>query len=284
VRKHVVPPFFMKSLREITALEVNGEHLSLAEVLRSANCRGQLGFLEAVVDLLLIRQEAAERGIEASDDELQQTADEFRVARDLHQAEALKEWLAANHLTFAGWERLLEDEVITRKLRDTLTDHQVEQYFAENKLSFDAATISQLTVGNEEVAKELRVQICEEGADFHKLARSYSIDAATRPASGYVGRVKRQGLADELSASVFRAKAGRIIGPLKTDQGWQLIRVHELHLATLDEATCEQIKTLLFGAWLSRQRSKAQISMPLLETTEEIEDEEMSLIVSRGEV
>ena len=272
----------MTNLTQFTALEVNGEHLSLAEVLRSANWRGQLGFLEAAADLVLIRQEAAERGIEALDDELQQAADEFRAARGLHQVEAVKEWLAANHLTFAGWERLLEDEVITRKLRDALTDHQVEQYFVENKLSFDAATISQLIVSHDEVAKELRVQICEEGADFHKLARSYSIDAATRPASGYVGLVKRQGLADELAAAVFRAKAGRVIGPLKTDQGWHLIRVHELHPATLDKATREQIKTFLFGAWLSRQRSKAQISMPLLELTGEIEDEEMSQEIAKA--
>jgi len=270
----------MTNLSQFTALEVNGEHLSLAEVLRSANWRGQLGFLEAAVDRVLIRQEAAEQGIEALDDELQQAADEFRAAHELHQVEAVKEWLAANHFTFAGWERLLEDEVITRKLRDALTDHQVEQYFAENKLSFDGATISRLIVSQEEVAKELRVQICEEGADFHKLARSYSTDAATRPASGYVGLVRRQGLADELAAAVFRAKAGGVIGPLKTDQGWQLVRVHELHQATLDKATREQIKTFLFGAWLSRQRSKAQLSMPLLELSGEIEDEEMAQAVA----
>ena len=239
-----------------------------------------MGFLEAAVDPVLIRKEAAERGIEALDDELQQAADEFRAARGLNQVEAVKEWLAAKHLNFARWERLLEDEVITSKLRDALTDHQVEQYFAENKLSFDAATISRLIVSHEEVAKELRVQICEEGADFHKLARSYSTDAATRPASGYVGLVKRQGLADELSAAVFRAKVGGVIGPLKTDEGWQLVRVHELHPATLDKAMREQIKTFLFGAWLSRQRSKAQISMPLLELSGEIEDEEMGQAVA----
>ncbi len=261
----------MTSLSQFTALEVNGEQLSLADVLRSAKWQGQLGFLNAAADLALIRRQAAQGGIEVLDDELQQAADVFRIARGLHEAEEVEDWLAANHLTFADWERLLEDEVVTRKLRDALTESQVEQSFAENKLSFDAATISQIIVSDEEVAKELRVQIFEESADFHKLARVYSIDAVTRPASGYIGVVKRKDLAVELESAVFSAKAGRIIGPIKTDQGWRLIRVHSLHPATLDEATREQIKSSLFGEWLSRQRSKAQISAPLLEALEDAE-------------
>jgi parvulin-like peptidyl-prolyl isomerase len=204
-------------------------------------------------------------------DELQQAADDFRVERELYEAEELERWLAANHLTFADWELWLEEEVITRKLRDALTESRVEQSFAEKKYSFDAATISQIVVNDEEVAKELRVQIYEENADFHKLARAYSIDAATRPASGYLGVVKRKDLAVEVEAAVFNAKAGRVVGPIKTDQGWRLIRVHTLHPATLDEATREQIKIMLFEEWLSRQRSKAQINAPLLDEIEAAE-------------
>lgn len=266
----------MTSLSQFTALEVNGEQLSLVDVLRLAKWQGQLAFLQAAADLALIRQQAAQRGIEILGNELQQAADDFRIARGLHEAEAVEAWLSANHLTFADWELLLEDEVITRKLRDALTDHQVEQHFAEHKLSFDAATISQIIVSDEGMAKELRAQSYEEGADFHHLARQYSIDLVTRPASGYVGMVKRQDLAAEASAAVFSAKAGRIVGPIKTDQGWHLIRVHTLHPATLDEATREQIKSLLFAEWLSEQRGKARISTPLLEETGEDEEDEES--------
>jgi len=254
---------------EETALEVNGEPLSLRDVLRSAKWRGQLGFIQATADGALIRQAAVQRGIEVSDDELQQAADDFRVARGLHEVEALEGWLAAHHLGFEEWESLLEDEVIARKLRDALTGGRAEQYFAENRLSFDAATISRLVVSDEDVAKELRAQITEEGADFYALARQHSIETATKPAGGYVGPVKRQELEAAAESAVFGAPAGKIVGPVKTDQGFDLIKVEALHPAAFNESTRAAVESLLFDEWLNEQRGRAKISVPLLAESED---------------
>lgn len=263
----------MESLTKFTAVKVDEADLSLADVLRSAKWLGELGFLEAAVDLALILRQADQLEIEVSDDELQQAADQFRIAHGLYEAGAVEDWLATNHLTLDDWERSLENEVLTRKLRDALTERHVEQFFAENRSSFDAAVISRLIVSDEEIAKELRAQIREENADFHKLARTYSLDATTRPAGGYMGKVARAELGAECDAAVFGAEPGRIVGPIKTNQGWSLIRVHSLHPATLDEAARERIKSSLFEEWLARQRGKAKIRMPLLE---EGEDKEQS--------
>jgi len=254
----------MASVGQFTAVSVNGENLSLADVLRLAKWREQVGFLLGAADLVLIRHEAAQRGIEVSGDELQKAADTFRIARELFEAEDLEQWLTDANLSFTDWERTLEDEVLLSKVRNAVTERQIEQRFAGNRISFDAATISRIVVRDLEVAKELGVQIREEGADFHQLARTYSIDEATRPASGYVGVVKRGAIADEAEAAVFGAQPGRVVGPIKTDPGWVLIWVHAIHPATLDEATREQIKSSLFGEWLSQQRNKSRICMPLL--------------------
>ncbi len=263
----------MTSLDQFVAVKVNGEQISLAEALRLAGWHGQLHFIKRAADVALIRQEAAELGVEASDDELQESADDFRLSKGLSEPAAVEEWLTANHLSFPDWERLLENDILTRKLRDAVTDPKVEQYFAENRLSFDAATISQIVVGSEEIARELIIQISEEGADFHKLARRYSMDDATRPAGGYVGAIARKDLDASAAAAVFSARAGYIVGPLKTEQGWVLIRVHGLQAATLDGPTRERIKSLLFEEWLSRQRSKAQVVETLLEGLLEADDE-----------
>ena len=254
----------LDDLNQCTALEVNGEPLSLAEALRLASWREQLGFLREAADGVLIRQQAAQRGIEITGAELQQTADAFRARRSLSTAAALEQWLVARHLTSTVWEQLLEQELILHKLREAVTAAQVEPYFAGHKFTFDAATISHLLVNNEGAARELRAQICEEGADFHKLARAYSLDTATRLASGYVGRVRRSDLPGEAAVAVFSAQPGRIVGPFKTDEGWRLIRVHALHPATLDDETREEIKALLFVEWLDERRRKARINTPVL--------------------
>ncbi|MBC7912188.1 MAG: peptidylprolyl isomerase [Pyrinomonadaceae bacterium] len=259
----------MTSYSETVALEINGESISLSDALRFAKWIGNLQFIQAAVETTLIRQAATERGIEVSSDELQQAADDFRVSRDLHDAEATEAWLASKHFSYADWELLLETQVITHKLREALTAGRVEQHFAEQRLSFDAATLSRIVLKDEDVARELRAQIIEEGADFHVLARQYSIDDATKLAGGYSGLIRRTLMEAAVESAVFGAQAGKIVGPLKTDEGWQLIKIESLSPATLDDQMRETIKSLLFDEWLSERRRKARISIPLLEAAAE---------------
>jgi len=255
----------MTSLSEYIALEINGETISLQEVLRFAKWRGQSTFIKEAADAALVRQAAVERGIKVSDDEFQQVADAFRTERDLYDVEATEEWLAANYLSYQEWEALLEDEITRRKLREDLTNGRVEKYFAEQRLSFDAATISRLVIKEEGVARELRAQIVEDGADFHTLAREYSVDLQTRPAGGYSGLIRRSEMEANMEAAVFGAQPGKTVGPIKTYEGWELVKVEALHPARLDDAMRENIKSVLFNEWLAARRLKAKISMPLLE-------------------
>ena len=140
----------MIKLSECSALRVKDEDVSLDAVLRIAKLKDQLQFIEDAIEATLIRQNAASRGIGVSDEELQQAADTFRVARDLHDVEATKTWLEARSLSYEDWELLLEDQIITHKLREALVASRVEQHFAEQRLSFDTATISRL-VSKEEL-------------------------------------------------------------------------------------------------------------------------------------
>ncbi|HEX8073073.1 MAG TPA: peptidylprolyl isomerase [Pyrinomonadaceae bacterium] len=249
---------------ELVALEVNGEQIDLAAVLRPAKVAGRLQFIQDALDAALVRQAAARRDIEPTDEELQAAADEFRTARELYDAAATEAWLAGHFLSYEDWEAWLEQDVRTRKLREALTADKVEQHFAVNRLSFDTATISELLAGDEDVARELRLQITDDGADFHALARQHSRAAATRPAGGYVGAVRRADLAADAEAAVFGAKAGALVGPFKDERGWVLFKVEAVQRGALDDATREQIKTQLFQEWLAEQRRKARVTYTLL--------------------
>ncbi len=258
----------MTVLSEYIALEINGHEVRLSEVMRSAKWRGQLSFLRDAAATALIRLEAERHGLTVSDDELQGAADEFRISHDLHDAEATEQWLNAHHLTIEEWEQSLEEDALKRKVRDLLTEERIDQHFAENRLTFDAAAISQLIAESEDVARELRSQIIEESADFHTLARRYSKDEATRLSGGYVGRIRRTEMDAALEAAVFGAEPGEVIGPLKTDAGWMLAKVESLQPAQMDDATRALIKQTLFDEWLDEQQRKARILSPLLKGEE----------------
>jgi len=268
----------MWSLGEYVALVVNGEEINFYELLKLAKLNGELQFIKDAIDSALIRQSAAERGLSVSDEELQYAADDFRATRELHDTAATEAWLASNHLSFVDWESLLEQQIVTRKLRDALTDGRVDQHFAEHALSFDAAAISRLVAKTEDIAKELRAQLIEDGADFHALARQHSIDEATKHAGGYAGKVNRAALPAAVEAAVFGGKPGKVIGPVKTDEGWELIKIESLHPATLDYSLRETIKSQLFDEWLSDRRSKARVKAPLLEDSMAVENEAKSAL------
>ena len=254
----------MVSLSEYVALEVNGEEISLYDLLKHAKLEGTLQFIQDAVDVALIRKTAAERGIAVLDEELQRAADDFRATRELHDTAATEAWLAENHLSYVDWESLLEQQILRSKLREILTESKVDQHFAEQGLSFDFAGISRLVANTEDVARELRAQLVEEGADFHALTRQHSIDEVTKHAGGYAGRVQRTELPAAVEAAVFGGKPGKVIGPVKTDDGWELIKIESLHPAKLDDSLRETIKTRLFDEWLSERRSKARVRIPLL--------------------
>ena len=264
----------MAELNEYVALVISDEEVSLYDVLRLAKLNGQVQFVQDAIDAALIRRAAEQRRIQVSDGELQKAADDFRVSRELHDAEATEAWLEVNHLSYTDWEALLEGQIIARKLREVLTAGRVEQYFAEQRLSFDAAAISRLVLSDEGVARELRAQIIEDGADFHVLAREYSVDAATKLSGGYAGLVRRSDIEAVEEAAVFGAKPGVIAGPFKTDDGWELIKIESIHPAVLDDSLRETIKAQLFSEWLSDQRHKTRISIPMLEASLAAEESE----------
>jgi len=144
-----------------------------------------------------------------------------------------------------------------------VTDHAVERYFAEQRLSFDGVTFSLLLVKEQSVAKELKAQIIDDGADFHSLARQYSIDYETRLAGGYAGFIRRTAMEPEVEAAIFGVQPGTTIGPIETRCGWQLLKLEALHLAILGDAMREEIKSILFENWLDGQRLKAKIRVTL---------------------
>ena len=269
----------MSDLSEYVALEVNGEEISLYDVLLPAKGDGNLEFLQEAINAAIIRQEAARLAIEVSDEELQSAADEFRAAHELYDVASTDAWLAARRLTFEDWEAFIEGNALRQKLCDTITADKIEQHFAVNKLAFDAAELSRLVVSDEDIARELRAQIIEEGADFHSLARTYSIDAATRLAGGYAGKVKRADMEAAVESSVFGARPGNVVGPFKLEDGWHLIKVELLHRANLDDALRETIKAEVFAQWLEERLRKATIKIPLLEVVEpSTEPEDLAVV------
>ncbi len=255
----------MAQLSEVTAVKMDGKDVSLEEVLRTLKVAGNVEFLnDAVADLLVTRAANAE-GITVSDDELQEAADALRQANRLSSAEETQQWLKNCGLSVEEFEQRLEFGVVTRKLFEKVTtDGRVEQHFAENRRSYDAVCLSHIVVNDEGRAQELRAQLAEEGADFAELARSHSIDEASKSSGGELGVVNRTELSPAVESAVFAGNDGDVVGPIKTDQGYHVLKVQEILLGKLsDEEIVATIRQELYAEWLDDQAKSANVEIVL---------------------
>ncbi|HVP15635.1 MAG TPA: peptidyl-prolyl cis-trans isomerase, partial [Terriglobales bacterium] len=82
------------------------------------------------------------------------------------------------------------------------------------------------------------LRLARAGQDWAKLALAYSTDSLTRRQGGALGAVTREGQFGSLGAqpalaeSAFATGTGKIGGPFKTDRGWHVIKVDEIHAET----------------------------------------------------
>lgn len=113
----------------------------------------------------------------------------------------------------------------------------------------------------------------EAGAPFDALARRYSEDEATAEHGGVIGRVDSYDLPDELRDVVLSLGAGQVGGPVRTDEGFRLIKVlaweasdvvpfskarQTIRLRLLEKQMAQQEQV-----WLAELRRKAYVDVRL---------------------
>ena len=242
---------------------VNDEQICLSDLLRSMGVRDDLSPLERCARQRLILQLAQQEGVEVRPEEVQQEVDEWRYRNRLERVEDTDAWLSQRGVTLDDVAAEAAHGLLEQALAGKVAEGQIEPYFAQHTLDFDEAEVCWIHVSEEGVAEEIRMQVAEEGVRFHELARRYSEDEATRPAGGYLGRLRRDHLPKGVAPLVFAAKPGEVVGPVRVRRKHALYLVQEAFPATLTEAVREEIKGRLFKAWIKREMRRAQIAFPI---------------------
>jgi len=126
-----------------------------------------------------VTQKARQLNIEASDEELQQYANTFRLLNGRHSAEETLRFLKNSGLTEDDFEAFCEASLLTSKLKDHFGEEEkIAEYFVNNRSEFESVEVSGIQVEKESLAEEIMIQVQDEGEDFHALARKYSTDEA----------------------------------------------------------------------------------------------------------
>ncbi|WP_276354599.1 peptidylprolyl isomerase [Cohnella caldifontis] len=253
-------------IRESVAFVLNGQPVTLGEVLKLSKIERSFPALDNKRRMVLIEQLAADRGAACTFDELQQGVNRYRKELGLYSSEETKRWLDDNGLSLEDLADAVKPRILREKLVAGIPSDRVKAYFAGHRRQFDAARLSRIVASDAGTARELKFRL-REGADFGLLAREFSIEEETRYAYGYVGIVGRTEMSPEESSAVFGAADGDIVGVLTTPRGYELIRIERILRAVMDDKTENRIRSLLFEEMLETFEADAVTEMTIWKRT-----------------
>lgn len=209
--------------------------------------------MEQVMAYKIIKTKAEEIGLEVSTAELQQAADEFRLAKNLIDVRDTKKWLQKHSLSLDDFENLIYFDLLAKKLINRLFADSVESWFNLHQNDYAQAAIYEVDFQDIDIARKLFSALHEGEISFQEIARQYITQPSLRRAGGYRGVLYRRELETEIASAVFTATPPEFLQPIVTPTGVHLILVEEIIEPQLDESMRSKILAELFYQWLRRQ-------------------------------
>lgn len=205
--------------------------------------------LEGLIDGVLIEQGSANLGIAIDEAEL-----ESRLEADIEAGggqAAFEEWLGATGQTRDRYKELLRQSLLAQRAMEAVTaavPAEAEQVHVRHIVVEDGA------------AAEALLDQLENGADFVELARTHSIDVATRDNGGDLGWFPRGLVAPELENTAFALQPGQLSEVIQLGEGYHIIQVLEREASyPLSSEMQIELRRALFEEWLDTLRVSAEI-------------------------
>ncbi len=207
--------------------------------------------LQTVIARTLLRQAAAEKGVEASQEDVQARVEEQQAAiMGSGQFDSWDQFLEDYGLSEEYLARLVEDAVLVEQLSESLVpDREVEQVHARHILVADEAT-------GQQVLTRL-----DAGEEWAALASEFSQDTSNKDSEGDLGWFPRGAMVSEFEEVAFSLEPGETSELVQTDFGFHIIQVLEKGNREVDEQTYQAMTSQAFQSWLEEQKAAADIEV-----------------------
>jgi peptidyl-prolyl cis-trans isomerase C len=243
-----------------------------------------------VVSIEIAKAYAQEHNITVSDEEVdreiakikEQVGDQARSSgQDVSNQEAYELALKQNNITE---DQLREDirenllpvqEVQERVAGDAEpSDEEIQNYYEKNKEA-QFTTPEQRCVKHilfnkdqKEKAEDVKQQL-ENGGDFTKLAKENSQDPGSAENGGDLGCLGKGETVPEFEQAAFGAEQGEIVGPVKTEFGYHILKVTDIkpeQTRSLQEVESQirsqlaaEKKSEAFNKWIEEQKKERDV-------------------------
>lgn len=193
---------------------------------------------------------AEERGIEVTEEDVEQRIDEFVAAEFDGSRAQLEEALNEQGLTPAQFREIIHDQILNESLRAAVagdvepSDEDVRTFYEENRADFESTRAQHILVDERALAERLaaRLQDAPAGAVedlFASLAREHSTDGGSARRGGDLGYQAAGTFVGPFEEALAELEVGEVSGPVETEFGWHVIRVMDRRVTPLEEARAD---------------------------------------------
>jgi peptidyl-prolyl cis-trans isomerase SurA len=256
VNNSIITRADLRRNREQTAQDAKEQNLSQKQVEeREANA------LRDLIDQQLLMQKAADLGISA-DADLVKRLDDLRKQMKAGSMEELQKLAESQGVSWEEFKQNTKNGILTQKVIGSevgshiqVTREEIQKFYDEHKSEFaqpERVRLSEILIATnpnapkpepgkvstleappsaeqvaaaEAKANDIYKQLTD-GAKFDELARKLS-NGSTADQGGDLGYFKRNDLAKELEDKSFALKPGQFTQPIRTRQGFIILRVND---------------------------------------------------------
>lgn len=216
-----------------------------------------------LIDKLMVRA-AKQSGIIVTSAEVQERVDQFRRVEGLHRAQDTFAFLEALGVTLNEFETHMTEILYREKMLAQITRKEaIEEYFCLHSPKFDSIELNHITVDSEGKARELLALLEDEPTLFAELVREHSMDLDSKLKGGYIGKVLRGVLPNDVEAKIFNAPVGALLGPFASDDElvFEIFQIKAKHSAQLDEATARDVAKMVRNDWLAARAQEHRLEV-----------------------
>lgn len=187
-----------------------------------------------------IEAEAKKQGVSVSDKDVQKQLATTKK-QSFPTAKAYQKFLKQSGMTEEDVLFRLRIQALAQKLTEhvqksaaPVTDAQVSQYYNQHKTDFavpERRDLEIILTKSEAQANAAKAAV-EGGTSWAKAAKKYSTDAASKATGGVLRGVAKGQQDRALDKAAFSAKKGVIVGPVKGQFGWYIVRVTTISAPT----------------------------------------------------
>ena len=226
-----------------------------------------------------VKREAVAQGLIGEGEPLDVSSDAFRqmldevVDQKLLAAQAIKQKLdrdpMAQRRLAAARDQILGNTLVQGVVDRAVTDQAIQTLYQEqlsrSKLS-DEIHARQIVVASPAEAEAIKKQLAS-GVAFETLAIEKSIDQATRFNGGDLGYFTTDVMPGAYEAALKDVKAGEIVGPVKVDNGFAVIKVEDRRPEqpiSLEQARPQIVRFLTYNQvrdLLKRLRDQSKVKL-----------------------